>query len=431
MKKIISFLIIFLILTAATIISYWTGIETERQFTFFNERFYPANHLKLLESTFQRGWLHSTALSTFETNIQEKTKRFIFVHEIDHGFVPIQPIVINTRLHAFEPDAPLSETINKAVLLKAHTIVQINGDSLSTLKVPAFAFKDEVANLQGQNIQGNIFVKENSIIQAEIDSPQIQIDGDQGKVVIEGITFNADLENYQQVMQGVGRLSITDVRLTAQQIPPIHVEGIKLIGDSKIINDYLAVKLKTDLQQIQIDADRYGRSYGDIEIHHWHLPTLKQIKTTWEEIRHQDFSPSQEATIAKFRLMPLALTFLNKSPELALTNLNVKTPQGELRGGLQIKMKPFKGGFFAILNPSSLINALDAQLELHIPQSLLDILIEDENVHNIIRQRLKAWKEKGILRLNDAGYYDSQIQLSNGILQVNGEQRLIATILFE
>ncbi len=195
----------------------------------------------------------------------------------------------------------------------------------------------------------------------------------------------------------------------------------------------MTIKLKTDLQQIQIDTDHYGQSYGDIEIHHWHMPTLNQIKKTWEEIRHQDFSPSQQANVAKFRLMPLALTFLNKSPELALTNLNIKTPQGELRGELQIKMKPFKGGFFAFFNPSSLINALNAQLELHIPQSLLDILIEDKDTHNTIRQRLKTWKEKGILKLNDAapGYYYSQMQLSDGILQVNGEQRLIATILFE
>lgn len=71
MKKII-LLIISLILGIVTIIPYFAGIEASRQFGYFNQTFYPTNNLKLLDSTYQRGWFHSVAQSRFETSEQNQ-----------------------------------------------------------------------------------------------------------------------------------------------------------------------------------------------------------------------------------------------------------------------------------------------------------------------------------------------------------------------
>jgi hypothetical protein len=93
-------------------------------------------------------------------------------------------------------------------------------------------------------------------------------------------------------------------------------------------------------------------------------------------------------------------------------------------------MEAFEGGIFAFFNPFLLFNALNAQVEAHIPQPLLDSFIQNNEVDKTIRQRLKTWKNLGILKLADdqPSYYRSQMQLSGGILQVNGQQLPLATI---
>jgi len=500
MKKMTFSTLLFLVPAIAAIVPYSTSLEIKRQIGDFNQTFYQTTDLKMLDSTYQRGWFHSVAQSNFEGKDQttDKSTRFVLLHEIDHTFVPIQPTRVNTRIYPAKMNDEGLEMHDKVALLEVHTTVQTNGDSLSQVKasplkdsdenfknlvwllwkkfypdlmgdippeIAALHVKDEKPHLQWQGLQGSVAVKQNlGIFQTFITSPKIQLDTDQGKIVIQGITFNADMQLVNsEVMKA--RVNMAEIQLTDKQAPPVKsviqgmtfnaelmqsahtktmqgslniaavqlaggkqvgtvkLEGIKLIGHNNIVSEYLTVAMKTSLQQIQVGADRYGPGYGDFEIRHWHLPTLAEIPL-------QDLAQVQQANAPKFKLMSLGLTFLNKSPEFALTRLNFKTPDGELRGKLRVKMEPFEGGIFAFFNPFLLFNALNAQLEAHIPQPLLDSFIQNNDVDKTIRQRLKTWKKQGILipAGDQAGYYRSQMQLSGGILQVNGQQLPLATI---
>jgi hypothetical protein len=498
MKKIIFSTLIFLVLAIAAIVPYWTSLEVKRQIGDFNQTFYQRTDLKMRDSTYQRGWFHSVAESHFEVKdqIDDKSTRFILRHEIDHTFAPIQPTRVHTRIYPAKMNDEGAEMHDKVALLEVHTTVETNGDSLSRAKasplkdsdedfknlvwllwkkfspdmtgyfppeIPALHVKYDNSHLQWQGLQGTVAIKQNAgIFQTVITSPKIQLDTDKGKIVIQGLTFNADM---QLVNASVlkARVNIAEIQLTDKQVPPVKsviqdmtfnadmqsaqtkamqgslniatvqltggkqvravkLEGIKLIGDN-IVSEYLTVAMKTSLQQIQVGADRYGPGYGDFEIRHWHLPTLAKISL-------QDLAQVQQVNTAKFKLMSLGLTFLNNSPEFALTRLNLNTPNGELRGKLRIKMEPFEGGIFAFFNPFLLFNALNAELEAHIPQTLLDSFIQNNDVDKTIRQRLKTWKKQGILIPADdqPGYYRSQMQLLGGILQVNGQQLPLATI---
>ncbi|RKZ42268.1 MAG: hypothetical protein DRQ49_02520 [Gammaproteobacteria bacterium] len=434
MKKII-LLIISLILGIVTIIPYFAGIEASRQFGYFNQTFYPTNNLKLLDSTYQRGWFHSVAQSRFETSEQNQVAdnkaNFVFLHEIEHGFVPIQPTVVHSRLYLAQDfqASPSREMFDHDVLLEVQTKVEMNGDNLSTLRTPALTIEDDGASLQWQGLQGSIEVKQNvATVQAEIYTPQIQLDTDQGQIVIQDITFNADMQSANNnVMQGEGHLNIANAQIISKQVPQVKLEGIELVGSHNVVNEYLTFVLKTGLQQMQVGVDHYGPGYGDIELRHWHLPTLTHIKNTLAERRYQGMTLTQRINAAKFQLMPLGLKFLNKSPELALTRLNINTQEGELQARLRVKMEPFEGGIFLLFNPTLLLNALNAQLEIFLPQSLLD---NSSLAPETIRAYLKMWVKKGFLVASneEPGYYHSQMQLSNGILQVNGQQLPITNV---
>jgi uncharacterized protein YdgA (DUF945 family) len=449
MKRILLLIVFLIFIMGSSSIPYWTGVEAERQFTHFNHEFYPKTNLKLVDSTYQRGWFHSYSESTFEpmgvSGLNSKEHHFTLAHEIDHGFLPIQKTLIRTTLHSSSPPkTPLTEvvlqkdhSVPNTPLLEMQTIVQTNGDSVSTLKMPALALKDDNAYLQWQGLQGNVTVKHNfAAIQAEIYSPQILLKMNQEQIMIQGLSLNTSIQPSEaNFIQGSGGLNIANIQLTGKQIQSVKLKGIKLVGNNNIVSNNLMVTLQTSLTQIVVGGEHYGPSYADFEIQNWHVPALSRIKNTLVEIYHQGSPIAQQLNMAMFQLMPHGLTFLKNTPEFAINRLKVNTPKGELRGKIRVKVEEsFEGNFLVLFNPSLLLNALNIQLEMFMPQSLLGTEKTVSNTFttpNWIKQYLKMWQKRGILRpaKNQPNYYYSQMQLSGGILQVNGQQLPVASLL--
>ncbi len=439
-KRLFFLFIILLILAAIMTIPYWAGGEAEQHLAQFNQTFYSAMNLKPVENTYQRGWFRSYAVSTFDTPATFEpapNERFVLLHEIEHGFVPIQSTLVRTTLHT----APLSSaksTEVEAALLEVRTAVQTNGDSLSTLTMPALTIKNNNVHLQWQGLQGSVYVKHNfATVEAEMHSPQVQLNTPQGRMVIQNAQFNVLTQPGADFIPNEGSLSIADMQLTGFQMLPVKLEGIKLHGSNHVIDENLRIAVNTNLQQIHVGTEHYGPIYGDFELRHLHAPTLQRIKNTLVKIHHQRLSsPNGGGNMAMYRLMSDGMALLKNAPEFAMTHLHFNTPKGELQGDLRIKIEAFEGIVFALFNPSLLINALNAQLEMHIPQSLFQQLTEETlpgitpAAQHKIRQHLKTWLVQGILvpAKNKPDYYYTRMQLQAGVLQVNG-QRLPITAL--
>jgi uncharacterized protein YdgA (DUF945 family) len=434
------------------------GREAERQFAQFNQAFYPAMNLKPVENTYQRGWFHSYAVSTFETteaffNIAPN-ERFVLLYEIEHGFVPIQSTLIRITLHT----APLinakpTEVSFDAALLEVRMAVQTNSEGL-TLKMSALPFKNDNIPLQWQSLQGHAHIKHNfATVEAEMHSPQMQFNTHQGgHIVIQNAKFNAQVQLGADFMPSETSLSIADMQLVGFQMQPVKLEGIKLAGKNHVVGENLRVAVNTKLQQIHVGTEDYGPAYGDFELRRWHAPTLKRIKNTLVEIRHQGVSPEIGGNMAMYRLMSDGMALLKNAPEFAITRLDFNTPAGELQSVLRVKMEQKEGIaalFYALINhvlfnhalfnPSLLVNALNAQLEMHIPQSLFQQLTEETLLtvtpaaHKTIGQHLKTWLAQGILvhAKNKPDYYYTRMQLHAGVLQVNGQRLPIADLIID
>lgn len=428
-------LIISIVVTGLTIIPYWTGVEAERQFAGFDKSFYAKMNLKPIDTTYERGWFHSYAQTTVETLTpsysNSEKQRFILAHDIDHGFMPVQSSLIRTTLHTVNEDENVTVDLLGTELLEARTVVQPNGDSVSTFTIPALPFKDDNANLQWQGLQGTVYAKQNfASVQTEMHSPQVQLQTEQGKIVMQGITFNAALQpNEVHFLQGKGSLTIANLLLFGKQTTPVKLAGITLEGNNHIVDDNLMISVKTGLQQIEVGTEHYGPGYGDFELHRWHVPTLHRIKNTLTEMQGQAVVPT--------KLMPYGLALLKNAPEFAITRLSFKMPEGELRGKLQVKFVAFNPLLLLNLFNAQLdllLNLFNAQLEMHIPQVLLDNLTQDtlsttsSKTPQTLGQHLKAWLAQGILvpASEQPDYYYSQMQLKEGVLQVNGQQLPLA-----
>jgi len=357
--------VLIIIILLIGIIPYWTGIETERQFTDITQNIYESANLKLLKSNYQRGWFNSVASSVVKTDEQIFNLR----HEINHGFMPISKISIHT----------IVESSNQ-LLLDISTKVKINGDNTSIVNMPPL----EMAEYKLQGLQGHISAnRQFTKIETVFNSPKLT----DGLIEIQDISLQLNVKN----AIADGNLKIANV---VEQ--GIQLADIELFGNGQIHNNKLLLDVQTKIHKV----GNYDSSSSNIKLSNWHLPSLSQI-----------FLTKNKGMI----WMAQGMKLLEHSPELAITDFELNTQEGLVHGNLQIKLEPLANPLLVLFNPNPLLNILNLQLEIHLPKSFLSTI-----PYESVRHQLEIWVEKGIL-VENSDYYQSYISVAKGLLLVNGK----------
>ena len=405
--------IILFILIA--LIPYWTGIEAEKQLHHFNQDFYAAMDLQLLENHYQRGWFHSWTQSTVEMPktlvVSAPHHYLVLTHEIDHGLLPIQPTLIHTQLQTDTHDT---------TFLQINTVVQGNGESISTFEMIPLTFQEQKIHLQLQNLRGKIRFKfPSAIAQVELHNPQIQLTTAIYQLLLQNVILNTKLPiRPTEFLQGRGYLTIEqgDLLVFEPQVTPWRLQKIHLVAHSDILSDYLTTRIKVDLQHLQVGTDSYGPNRGELELHHWHVPTLKAFSKNLGTLQQQELLLSP--TYLNFLpLIPSGINLLQHNPQVAVKDLKINTVAGELSGNMQLKFEANQLNYLVLFNPTELIKGLHVQAQLSLPQPVLTKMIKWAQT----TFSLPIDWEKLITLEKNTDYSSIQLQLEQGVLQINGK----------
>lgn len=429
MSKIIVVIVLLFVAAYYIVIPYWTGAEAEQQFVHFNQAFYPIMNLKPVESTYERGWFHSYAQSTVEMvpevfGTAWQNHRLVLLHEIDHGLLPIQSASIYTSLRTVPTlSVESNDESDEIQLLEIKTILQANGDSVSTLTMPALVIQNGNNSWQWQGLKGQVFVKHDfATVEMDLQSPQIRLDTEHSPLLIQNLSFQANMQPGEDSMQGVGTLAIASLQTMSKPGVPLQLKQIQLVVNNHVVNDNLTAAMETTVQQVHLGTEEYGPGVGQIELQNWSVSALNRIQNKLMEIQ-EPLAISLKNPLIMFQLMPYGLALLSNSPEFAITRLTLNTPEGDLHGKMRVKMAPIEANVLTLFNPAVLLKALDAQLEIHIPQPLLNHLTEESEFFNTTTQSLFKPGVKTILgeifTPTEDNYYQAHLQLTEGRLQVN------------
>jgi uncharacterized protein YdgA (DUF945 family) len=414
-------LITSILLSLIALIPYWTGIEAEKQLHHFNQDFYSTMNLQLVENHYQRGWFHSWAQSTLEmpkTSVfSVPNHRLVLTHEVDHGLLPVQPTLIHTQLQTDTHDT---------TFLQINTVVQGNGESISTFEMMPLTLQEEKIHLQLQNLQGKVRLKfPSAIAQVELHNPQVQLTTAIYQLLLQNVMLNTKLSTKStEYLQGMGYLTIeqSNFLLREPQVTSWRLQKIHLVAHNDILSDYLTTHLKVDLQNLEVGTDSYGPNRGELELHHWHVPTLKAFSNNWLALQQQDLLLSP--TYLNFLpLMPSGINLLQHNPQVAVKELKINTAAGELSGTMQLKFEANQLNYFALLNPTALINGLRVQAQISLPQPLLVKMIQWAKTTFPLSTATGISWEKLITLEKSTGYASIQLQLEQGVLQINGKPR--------
>ena len=425
MKKISLSLVLFIIVVATFIIPYWTGVEAEKQLDPFWQ---PVPFLTPLDHDYKRGWWSSEARTHFKIQGIPETlpspPHFYLVHQVDHGFLPIKPTVIETSLYYSEVTG---EAKGKEIqLLQAQTRWQSQENLRSHIIMPPLVWTaaENQMRLDWQGLQGDVYLTQHGeLFQADLEMPQLLLKMEAYQIAAHNLLVNVQWQ-LLNFLKNQGYLTIASLQVKTSQPSLIALEGVTVEGNNQVANESLTGFLKTRVQQIQIGEDNYGSAYGEIELQRLHLESLVSIFQLWLENRSSGgLAPRQLNLVTLARLIPIGLTLLNQSPKLAITQLRLDTPAGELQGTLEITTAPLEAQI--LFNPAAFFNAFQVQAKLRLSDTLLSQLTQTwlnlSAVQEPVGQRIQTWLDQNLLVESEPHVYSIQLQLENGDLQINGK----------
>jgi uncharacterized protein YdgA (DUF945 family) len=440
-RKLFFFTISSLFLGFTVFIPYWTGVEAEKQFRLFNQH-YPTHEARVMlkKTTYQRGWLESHAESAFEIaggTSASTAPRVVIDHQIEHGFLPFFPTVIYSTL------APESDVVSWFGLtespVQVKTILQLDGSGSSQLSSHPVNLQvpDKPAVLQLQPIDATLHFTPNfTKVTGELHLPQMALETEHGKVQLDNTQFTTDLQSQPDALWlGVSQCEIGAVNLLSRAFPAITVQQVKFSADTQLVDNYLQVSLKSQMQHLAVKQENYGPGDITVELRHLNVNSIRSLREILNDFTQL---PTAQTNILLWgRLMQQGIALLSAQPELAMPRLNFTSPHGDLVGSALLGVD--KVDATAWLYPSQLLESFHGKVTLSLPETLLTqvlaLLVEPMTTANkpldvtqTVQTLLANWLKRGWITQQDSTY-NFQAQLQHGVLDLNGRRIPLTNLL--
>ncbi len=427
-QKLFFFTIGSLLFGFIVFIPYWTGVEAEKHFRQFNQH-YPTQDARIIlkEATYDRGWLVSSAQSTFEITTNKTVQRLILSHEIEHGFLPIYPTVVHTII------APQSDVVQwlraQESPMMVKTTLRLDGSGDSEIRIiPIYLnASDKPAQLKVQSITGSLHFTPNfTQITGEFHLPRAELETDKGIVQLNNTIFTTNLQTQSYEMWlGTHQWQIGELSLLSHEFPALTLRQLNLSLENQVVEHYLKLNLLAKLQQFLVKQDNQGQGSLAVELHHLDINNINQLRQT---VAHFTQSTNAQKNILLVgKLLQQTMGLLNDQPELVIPQFTFSSPQGQLTGNFSLGVE--KVDTMAWLYPAALLESVRGEFALHVPEPLLKQLLtailqptEENNDPKTTAQALIAkWLENGFMVQQEQTYH-IQAKLQRGTLDLNGRQ---------
>jgi uncharacterized protein YdgA (DUF945 family) len=451
---------------------YGFGWRTERIITALVQVAERVLHLPLSTTQYRRGWFGSTAETWLAlppgviTVLRPYVPApwlpaapgdgFTLRHQIQHG-----PFPLGALSNGFAALRPVQTVLTSGLvpgapgrlsplppLLQITTTVFLGGAGQGHVVMPAFSTpRDDPSAPQfvWEGLQGEVTVDTHGHHSAgAFRAPGLVWSNNTTNVAFNALALQTDITTGRhQPIQ-----SETQVRVDTLRVRPLEspqdawaVTGTAIQATAALLR-YMAQGTTTlRLQTVQIADMAYGPGTSSLTFSRLDLQALGQL---WREIRGrwQD-EPSLASLWTRLllsgQLARLLVPLLQASPQLALSQLSLQTPNGEIRASMHVYVDARR-----LLPPGymvQLLQTIEAEAAIEAPvawvrtmalyqvrravrarNKLLRLLPDtalDAMAGRLIAQYVDDWLEQGYL-VQDGAMYKSQVRYRHGQLWLQG-----------
>lgn len=366
-----------------------------------------------------------------------------------------KPVTIDTKLELVLP-AKMTEVLGQLPPVSVSTQIKRDGAGTSHVVWPAyrrevpekvgkglidwkglnaqFTFTDKFANMTaGLNLAGFTVTKEQDFtaslghttfqgtfdanwqpteMNLNLPSFQMRQEGE-GQMNLQTVTANFDANKTSKGLElGKIALNIGHFDFSDEEVE-MSFDNLGISSNGQEQNDVVNYTVQTQIGKLELPKElTFGEKLaigfvGNINFDRLDAESLLALQTTAHQLQEKEEPMMLMILFGQF--MELVPKMMAKSPEIALTQLTINTPKGDLQGNFNVSLDGQKATSLEIL---ALIPALLAQTNFTISRQLLEYVLTTIKT-NKMQQELEVMGEK----LSEADLAQLQQQAKTASLQ--------------
>jgi uncharacterized protein YdgA (DUF945 family) len=349
-----------------------------------------ASGLRVVRNDYQRDWFGAMAETELELPMPQDAApqkspqplRFVLRSEISHGpFSPTKGVTGDQLIidSEFLSDGkPLFPTDYPALI---QTRISLDGDGRTLIDLPSLDLPggNGQPEIQFKGVKGEMGFHANyGHLDMDLKLPYLRIDNGQGALFeLEGVILDGAYERgVAGLMLGSGGISVSRVEMLSGQVASLEMQGLGAKIVSSAEGELVKGAVRYTLDSVVVNGDSYGPAELDLRVDSLSAPVLGRMQKAMDEMATQNLPHDQRGMAILSVILSSGEEFLRSDPRLVLERLHVKTPEGVIQG--RFRLQPIGLEWAEISNIAAILNKLDAETELQMPEPLFHALFEQQ-----------------------------------------------------
>lgn len=394
MKKLSIILFIVLLLAAAAGgLPYWFGMQAESAYEAMIAEMTASGDITVTNKNFQRGWLESTADTTF--TIAGTPVTVTSLDRIQHGPLPLdEPLELTPVLARVRSQMSigLPGGIIKLPPISGRTTFYLAGNSQSRIEMAgAKTTTPDGAAIEWKGLTGTIDTSADfKSSKGELTGPALTITAKDGVTSFSKITIGFDQQKSPSGFDvgtasfGVEKFTIDSAKVSA------GIDGLRVASSTQEAGGNLNSTLNFNFREVRAGTDKQGPGQMTVQVRKLDVATLVKFRKQMRDLKKQNMPPEQANMMMLGKTLELLGELARKAPEVEITKMSFKTADGEVTGKARFVLD---GSQLDVAgNPMLMLKALSGEGEVRLPDSLIAMLAGSD-----VRRDLDNLKASGKL----------------------------------
>jgi len=407
MKKLLA-PVLLLIVTGVGVAWYAlaASLRAEREYTAFVHALADGDSSsRVLDSSFERGWLGSRAETSIEvaggaglafrsfvtalgaTDVRERVGIHM-VHSIDHGPLPLWEWIaggmhgapILARIHSTveidnEAQLELAEAVGKLPPVEALTVLRAGGQATAQLSVASQRLRARGEGFTREarflGATGELELRDGyRYLSGTLQSPGFEGRGLERAVELRDVTFDFELPGSELPVGRMG-IEIGALRVApAQGAGGVALEDVAIEPSGRLAGGRLEADLLLRVRSLALGAESFGPVNAALDLRDLDAAAFRRLRRAG--LRLQDGRSDPAATaVAAGELAEALPVLLDRGPRAELRELHLGTPAGPVaaRGSLALARPDLSAGSLTVGS------FFDGSLEAEAPPAAADTML--------------------------------------------------------
>ncbi|WP_269531121.1 YdgA family protein [Chitinimonas sp. BJYL2] len=364
---------------------------------------------------------------------------------------PLKAAVTTDIEFSAETQALLKKMFGDDKPLQIENRIAFNNDGTFTVKIPAFTYEETLAKVKTvwKGLDATIdYGRDFDRVDINAIAPELHFEaGPKGVFDLKDLRFTSrNVRGVAGLMLGEGKLTLASATFKrteteAEGVPALDakLEGLSYSLKTTAQGDFIDSGVDVVLNTLSLNGKTYGPAKLALTANHLHAPTLAKLSETMSRIQREVQEPAAQADqlIAAFKKDGLPL--LRNDPALAIKQLSVKLPEGEVSLKADLALKGFEDK--DLDNPIKVMEKLQANADLKLPKQVIETYVLwqargmiavdteegerpdteelDQLARNLMESQIEKLTQQHLIRVEGENLATTG-QWKNGRLTVNG-----------